>query len=172
MKHTDEPGPAARGAIACEDSYEGQLRQLVGTRPLIIAATRSVVMDEQGRVLLIRRRDSGEWGLPAGAVELGESVLDCCRREVKEETGLEVVSAVPIAIYSEPRFRWTDRYGNQRQMLAIVFLVREWTGEVCPQTEETTDCRFFAMNDLPKLSPLYEETMEDVRSYRGSLIPK
>jgi NADH pyrophosphatase NudC (nudix superfamily) len=57
-------------------------------------------------------------------------------------------------------------------MLAIVFLVREWTGDITPSTNETTDCRFFAMADLPHLPPLYEETMEDVKSYGGSLILK
>ncbi|NIM50472.1 MAG: NUDIX domain-containing protein, partial [Gemmatimonadales bacterium] len=96
----------------------------------------------------------GEWGFPAGAVELGESVLACCKREVREETGLDVISAVPIAIYSAPRFWWTDRYGNQRQMLTIVFLVEEWAGEVSPRTDETTDCRFFEMDSLPDLPPV------------------
>jgi ADP-ribose pyrophosphatase YjhB (NUDIX family) len=172
MESTGTPDPVGRQPVTWEDSYEGQLRKLVGNRPLIIVATRSVVMDQQGRVLLTRRRDSGEWGFPAGALELGESVLDCCRREVKEETGLHVVSAVPIAIYSEPRFASTDRYGNQRQGVAIVLLVREWTGDITPSTNETTDCRFFAMDDLPQLPPLYEETVEDVRRYRGALILK
>jgi 8-oxo-dGTP pyrophosphatase MutT (NUDIX family) len=98
MRSASTPDPAGREPITWEESYEGQLRQFVGNRPLIIVATRSVVMDEQGRVLLIRRRDSGEWGFPAGAVELGESVLDGCRREVREETGLDIISATPIAI--------------------------------------------------------------------------
>ena len=129
-------------------------------------------IEELERVLLIKRRDSGEWGFPAGAVELGESVLDCCRREVREETGLEVISAVPIAIYSEPRFQWTDRHGNQRQMLAVVLLVREWSGEIRARTDETTDCRFFDMDSLPDLPPLYAETVEDLKRFRGSLILK
>ncbi len=158
--------------IAWEQSYEGQLRALVGGRPLIIPVVRAVVKDQEGRVLLVRRKDSGEWGFPAGAVELGESVLDACRREVREETGLEVLRAQPVAIYSEPRFCATDRHGNQRQMLAIVFLVREWRGQLCTRTNETVDCRFFPMDELPALPPLYAETVQDLRDFDGSVVVK
>ena len=164
--------PTSTRSVSWEESYEGQLRELVGSRRLIIVATRSILRDTQGRILLIRRRDSGEWGFPAGAVELGESVLDACKREVREETGLEVTGATPIAIYSEPRFQSTDRYGNQRQMVTIVFLVEQWAGSLRRSTDETTDCRFFALDRLPDLPPLYAETIDDLRNYTGTLIVK
>jgi ADP-ribose pyrophosphatase YjhB (NUDIX family) len=172
MNQTSKPDPDSRTPIAWEESYEGQLRKLVGNRQLIIPATRSIVTDGEGRILLVKRRDTGEWGFPAGAVELGESVLDCCRREVREETGLDVISAVPMAIYSEPRFHWTDQHGNQRQMLAVVLLVREWGGQIRTRTDETTDCRFFDMDSLPDLPPVYAETVADLKNFRGSLILK
>jgi ADP-ribose pyrophosphatase YjhB (NUDIX family) len=172
VNRNHEPDPGNRGYIGWEASYEGQLRKLAGQRRLIVPGTRSIVRAESGRVLLIKRRDSGEWGFPAGALELGESILDCCRREVREEAGLDVISAVPMAVYSEPRFCWSDRYGNQRQMLTIVFLVEEWTGEIATRTDETTDCRFFEIDSLPDLPPLYSETLEDLKSYRGSVILK
>jgi ADP-ribose pyrophosphatase YjhB (NUDIX family) len=165
MAREREPDPPGPAPIAWEDSYEGQLRQLVGSRQLIVPAARAVLRDGRGRVVLIRREDSGEWGFPAGAVELGESVLDCCRREVREETGLDVITAVPFAIYSEPRFQSTDRHGDQRQMLTVVFLVEEWEGEIVRRTEETTDCRFFDPDALPDLPPLYAETVEDLQAY-------
>ncbi|MGD2174615.1 MAG: NUDIX domain-containing protein, partial [Candidatus Brocadiaceae bacterium] len=160
------------GQISWGDSYEGQLRELVGSRTLIIPATRSIVRDDEGRILLIRRKDNGEWGLPAGAVELGESVLEDCRREVREETGLEVLAAEAMAIYSEPRFALTDRYGNRRQMLTIVMLVEEWSGQIRRQTPETTDCRFFPLTALPELPDLYAETVEDLQRYSVQIILK
>ncbi len=165
MSREREPDRPAPAPIAWEDSYEGQLRKLVGSRRLIVAGARVVVRDGRGRVLLIRRKDSGEWGFPAGAVEIGESALDCCRREVREETGLDVITAVPFALYSEPRFQATDAYGNQRQMFVLVFLVEQWAGEITPSTNETTDCRFFETDALPELPPVYTETVEDLRAY-------
>ncbi len=172
MNHVGKSERDRRTPIGWEESYEGQLRKLVGNRRLIIPAARSVVMDGKGRILLIRRKDTGEWAFPAGAVELGESILDCCRREVREETGLDVISALPIAIYSEPRFHSTDQYGSQRQMLTIVLLVREWAGQISSREDETTDCRFFEMNSLPHLPPVYAETVDDLKNFSGSLILK
>ena len=83
-----------------EESYLGQIRKLIGRRELIITGARAVIRDGEGRILFVRRRDNGLWGMPAGSQELGESILDCLRREVKEETGLHVISATPLAIYS------------------------------------------------------------------------
>ncbi len=158
--------------LAFEDSYHGQLRHLVGNRRLILPSARAVIMDDQQRVLLVQRSDNGAWVMPAGSLELGESISDCLRREVKEETGLDVITALPIAIYSEPRFAFTNAYGGQHQMLSIVFRVDQWHGTVKTTTNETTDARFFALDDLPDLPPLYQETLADAHQFNGTLIVK
>jgi ADP-ribose pyrophosphatase YjhB (NUDIX family) len=155
-----------------EQSYAGQLRKLVGNRKLITPGARAVIQDEEGHVLFVRRKDDDKWGMPAGALELGESILDCLKREVLEETGLEVVSATPIAIYSEPRFAFTNAYGGEHQMLAIVFLIDEWRRSLVKNTDETTDAKFFSVDDLPDTSELYRETIQDLREYDGDIIVK
>lgn len=158
--------------LSFEDSYHGQLRKVVGNRRLILPSTRAVIQDEQDRVLLVRRNDNGAWVMPAGSLELGESVLDCLKREVREETKLEVLAATPIAIYSEPRFAFTNAYGGQHQMLSIVFRVDAWQGTLATTTDETTDARFWALDDLPELPALYRETLADVQRFDGTLIVK
>jgi 8-oxo-dGTP diphosphatase len=68
-------------------------------RPVLGAAA---VVIHEGRVLLIRRGqppDAGEWSIPGGAVELGESVEDALRREIREETGLEIAVGPLLEIY-------------------------------------------------------------------------
>ena len=155
-----------------ERSYAGWLRKFVGNRKLITPGARAIVRDGEGRVLFVRRKDDGKWVMPAGALELGESIVDCLKREVLEETGLEVVSARPIAIYSEPRFAFTNAYGGEHQMLAIVFLVDEWRGELVKKTDETTDAKFFNVEDLPDTWALYGETIKDLREYDGHIIVK
>ncbi len=99
-----------------QDSCVGQLRKVVGNRKLITPSARAVIQDQQGHVLLVRRSDNGAWVMPAGSMELGESVMDCLRREVWEETGLEVLAATPIAIYSQLRFAFTTAYGGQHRV--------------------------------------------------------
>jgi 8-oxo-dGTP pyrophosphatase MutT (NUDIX family) len=116
--------------------------------------------------LLVRRRDNGAWGMPAGSVELHESILDCLTREVWEETGLEVLEATPIALYTEPRFAFTTAFGDQIQMFALVFRVDRWQGTVVVSTDETTHARFFAPDQLPRELPaVYRETLADLERY-------
>jgi ADP-ribose pyrophosphatase YjhB (NUDIX family) len=158
--------------LAWEDSYVGQLRKLVGNCKLITPSARAVILDYQGRVLLVRRSDNHQWVMPAGSMELDESVMDCLKREVREETGLEVLAATPIAIYSEPRFGFTTAYGGQHQMLSIVFRVDAWQGTLATATHETTASRFFALDELPELSAPYQETLADLQRFDGSLIVK
>lgn len=158
--------------ITYEDSYAGRLRGNVGNRRLILPSARAIVRDAEGRVLFVRRRDNGHWVMPAGSLELGESILDCLRREVEEESGLTIVSATLIATYSEPRFAFTNAYGGEHQMLSLVFRVDEWAGELATTTDETTDARFFALDALPELPPLYEETLHDLAAFDGKVILK
>jgi ADP-ribose pyrophosphatase YjhB (NUDIX family) len=155
-----------------EDSYLGQLRQLVGNRKLITPAVRAVIYDQHGHVLLIQRKDNQRWGLPAGSLELNESVSDCLRREVQEETGLIVISATPVAIYSEPRFAFTNAFGGEHQMCALVFRVDRWEGTLVRHTDETIDARFFRLDSLPDMPAHHDETLLDVQAYDGRFIVK
>ena len=149
-----------------EESYLGQLRKLIGNRTIISVGARAIVLDEQGRVLLVQRSDNGKWVMPAGSIELNESILDCLKREVWEETGLEVLEATPIALYTEPRFAFTTAYGDHYHMFAVVFRVNHWQGALATATDETTHAQFFALHELPDDVPaLYLETLKDFQQY-------
>ena len=70
-----------------------------------LLAVDCVVFDLSRRVLLVRRRNEpfkGEWALPGGFVEIGETVEDACRREVREETGISLGPVSLIGVYSDP----------------------------------------------------------------------
>jgi ADP-ribose pyrophosphatase YjhB (NUDIX family) len=162
--------------LSWADSYLGQLRALAGDRTLLFVGARAVVRDEGGRLLLIRRSDNGMWALPAGAMELGESIADCAVREVREETGLEALRITPFAIYSGPAYTFTNMYGDTYQLYMTVFRVDEWTGELVRQTDETTDAGFFAVDELPTSMPsvILTETLTDLAAFErtGRLVVK
>ncbi len=70
----------------------------------MIIVAHGLVIDPYGKVLLIRRDDTGEWALPGGAVEEGELPNEAAAREVEEETGLKVLAVRPVGLYfSSPR---------------------------------------------------------------------
>ena len=84
-----------------------------------------IVVDDAGRALLVRRRDNGHWEPPGGILELDESIPDGLRREVREETGLEV----------EPE-RLTGVYKNMtRGIIALVFRCRITGGTLTTGSE-------------------------------------
>jgi len=92
-------------------------------------ATDCVIYDRAGRVLLIRRKYEpfkGAYALPGGFVEIGETVETACRREVREEAGIDIGELRLVGVYSDPK---RDPRGHT---VSVVYLVR-LPGEVTPQ---------------------------------------
>lgn len=69
----------------------------------IVPSVNVVVVNEAGQILLIRRADNGNWALPGGAIEIGESLTEAAVREVLEETGVTCRITGMVGIYSDPR---------------------------------------------------------------------
>ena len=99
----------------------------------------AVVIDDQQRVLLIRRRDNGEWQPPGGILELDEDIYTGLRREVLEETGYVV----------EPE-RLTGVYKNvSLHVVALVFRCHIIRGDAST-SDETTDVAWVPLVEVPK----------------------
>ena len=148
---------------------------MVGSEKLLVNAARAVIFDEYDQLLLIRRRDNRRWAMPAGAMELDESVYDCMLREVHEESGLRVLKGTLFAIWSDPqKTSIITSYGESYQLIVFIFRVDVWSGELVTETDETIDARFFPMAELPEVQPHYLETLEDLKAYEstGELILK
>ncbi|MED4779477.1 NUDIX domain-containing protein [Brevibacillus choshinensis] len=160
--------------ISYQDSYVGQLRKLVGHTPLIVPSIRAIISNDAGKVLFIKV--NGRWGMPAGSIELGESIYETLKREVKEETGLEVVSATLIAIYTgKPVVE--NKFYDKYQTFEFLFKVDSWVGELLRRTDETTDAEFFDIDARPVDRDGYwgehfTEVFEDYYKYNGTLILK
>ena len=71
-------------------SYVRELRSLIGHRPLIITGAAVLIFNQDNCLLMQHRKDNQQWGLIGGSMEIGESLEETARREVLEETGLEL----------------------------------------------------------------------------------
>jgi 8-oxo-dGTP pyrophosphatase MutT (NUDIX family) len=107
----------------------------------------AAIFDEQGRILLTRRADNGQWCMPGGAVESGESVAEACEREVYEETGLNVRVKRLVGVYSHPDQLVVYPDGNKAHIVALHFEA-EILGGKLGLSNETTDFGYFAMEEI------------------------
>lgn len=158
------------------DSYLGRLRASAGdVDTLFFVGARGVVFDDRRRLLLIQRSDNGRWALPAGAMELGESMRDCAVREVWEETGLRATDLTPFAMYTGPAYTYTNQYRHTYQSIMMSFLIHAWDGELQLVTDETVDARWFPLDELPDPpSPVVAEMLADLAEFEknGVLVLK
>lgn len=162
-------------SLSWAESYLGQLRALAGDRVLLFVGARGVVRDDAGRVLLIRRADNGIWSMPGGAMELGESIVECVIREVWEETGVRGTAATPFAVYSGPEYTYTNVFGDTYQLFVIAFELTGWGGRIEPDREEAVEAGFFPPGALPEpLSRSTVETLADLETFQqtGRLVMK
>ena len=125
------------------------------------------VVDEAGRVLLIRRRDNGLWALPGGCQDLGETPAECARRECREETGLEVRVTRLLGVFSSQRYAHVHSPWKDNEFCHLLFQAVAVGGSL-GSSEETTEAAFFAGGELPALSDGHGVRVEvGFRAQRG-----
>jgi 8-oxo-dGTP pyrophosphatase MutT (NUDIX family) len=123
------------------------------TAPLpnsMVVAASVVVTDDSGRILLLRRADSGNWALPGGGMEPGESLPACAIREVKEETGLDITISGLVGIYTDPKHVIAYADGEVRQQFNICFTGKITSGTLEPSLESTA-LQFIHQMELDQL---------------------
>ncbi|SDM35014.1 ADP-ribose pyrophosphatase YjhB, NUDIX family [Nonomuraea maritima] len=102
----------------------------------LVPSVNVVVTNDADEVLLIRRSDNGNWALPGGAIDLGESIPQAAIRETLEETGITCEITGLVGTYSDPRhvIRYTSN-DEVRQEFSIVLTARAVSGRPTPSTE-------------------------------------
>lgn len=116
----------------------------------IVPAVTAVVENDDHEVLMIERMDNGLWALPGGAQNFGESLIEAARREVVEETGIEIEVTGLSGIYSDPRHVIAYDDGEIRQEFSICFLAKMTGGEL-RASSESRQARWVPANELTNL---------------------
>jgi 8-oxo-dGTP pyrophosphatase MutT (NUDIX family) len=107
------------------------------------------VFDEARRLLLVKRRDSGYWAMPGGTMELSESLEMCARREVREETGVDIVIIGMIGTYSDPHTIIAYSDGEVRREFSILLAARAASADLA-HDDESTDAQWAMLDDLDR----------------------
>lgn len=130
--------------------------RLYPTHPLVGVG---VVVRGPAGVLLVRRARPprrGEWSIPGGLVRLGEPVEEAARREVREETGLELGPLDLVAVVDSIE---RDARGRVRRHYVLVDFTAEAAAGVARAGSDAAEVRWFAPAELDAL-PLWERTRE------------
>jgi 8-oxo-dGTP pyrophosphatase MutT (NUDIX family) len=104
----------------------------------VVPSANVIAVNGQGEILLIRRTDNGNWAVPGGGMDLGESITDAAVRETREETGITCEITGLVGIYTNPRhvIRYTSN-NEVRQEFSVVFTALPVGGELRPSSESS-----------------------------------
>ena len=153
------------------ESYLGQLRALVGSRCLLAVGARVLIEDSMGRFLLIRRTDSGDWGLPGGSMELGESLMDVVFREAIEEANASIERVTAFGLSSNPNIE-QHTYPNGDQLQNISLLAHGYlvNNDFAPDGREASEIKFSHHKDIDRESFVETEypTFEHWQSFKDT----
>jgi 8-oxo-dGTP pyrophosphatase MutT (NUDIX family) len=151
--------------------YIRALRAMIGHTKVIIPGVRALIFNPDGEVLLEKQALFGSWALPHGCVDVGESVFDALKREVREETGLSILGAKPFGIYTDPKYSVTYPNGDQVQTFTVAFLVTDWSGDLAVDGDEVEELGFFPLDRLPRpIYPIHLDTIVDYQRSAGAFV--
>jgi ADP-ribose pyrophosphatase YjhB (NUDIX family) len=150
--------------------YWQKLRAAYGQDTLILSGVGGAIVQD-GKILLVRNIEFGQWQIPGGLQEVGESIQQALEREIKEELNLNMKATRLISLYSHPK--WTGAYpnGDRVQPVGFFFLMEGDSSGFTIQKSEISEARFFSPDELP------DDTMEysrfqvlDWTQYRGDVL--
>ena len=146
------------------------IRKKVGKDKIILNFTCGI-LSQSGKILLQKRADKGTWGLPGGALELGESALEALVREFYEETGVEVRVEKLLNVYT----KYSDSYpnGDEAQVLTILYLVSSETSISINffTSDETLELGFFDHSDIQNIAIVNQQHQDMINDFFENKFP-
>lgn len=150
-------------------NYIQELRQLVGKRPLIMVGATLLALNPRNELLMLKRNDNGCWGVPGGAMEIGESLEDTVKRETKEEIGLAINDFELFGVYSGKELYYRYPNGAEVYNVSVVYIARNISTTIEVNPDEHNEYGYFDLNSLPaEISPPIKPIIRDLITSRNA----
>ena len=130
--------------------YISDIRKYVGHMPILTAGVGLLVFNDEKKILMQLRSDYNEWGVPGGAMELGESFEDVAKRELKEETNLEADELKLIRVLSGKETYREYPNGDKLYDITAIYVVKKYHNDIIINDDESVKLEWFDINNLPK----------------------
>ena len=137
----------------------------------ILPAVAAAIFNDNGEILLQKRRDVNQWCIISGHVEFGETVSAAMLREIKEETNVEGKLLRFVGVYSSPASQ-TYYYEHETVQYITSYFVARLNGEINQHfsNNETRELRFFPVNNIPKeMATINPDWLNDALSDTGEV---
>jgi 8-oxo-dGTP pyrophosphatase MutT (NUDIX family) len=143
--------------------YVKMLRSKVGKEKVMLASSIVVVVNEKSEILLQKRGDDGNWGLPGGLIELDETPLEAGIREVYEETGMTLSNLKPLGYTVNLNRVWPN--GDAAHVFVFGFYGQATNEKLVIDGDETIDLKYFKIDQLPVI-PIHDN-VEIIENYKA-----
>ena len=130
-------------------NYIGDLRKIVGHDLIMTTGCGVLVVNDKDQVLLQKRSDTGEWCVPGGALEPGETYKEAAIRELSEETGIHVENLELFGLYSGDDRLIHYPNGDVVYSLSVIFTTKDYSGTISDEDSEVLEHRFFDRDSIP-----------------------
>ena len=129
--------------------YIKSIRALVGHTPIRSVSVACIIENPNGEILLQKRSDTNTWGTPGGNLELAEHILEGLKREIKEETSIQLSDPTLFGIYSGKEQAFIYPNGDVTYYVVLVFYEKLKDNPRLSLNEESFALQFFDRADLP-----------------------
>jgi 8-oxo-dGTP pyrophosphatase MutT (NUDIX family) len=135
----------------------------------LIPASNLLVVNDEGEILLQRRRDTGQWALPGGAQDIGETAGQCAVRECLEETGILAELTGFLGVYTNPSHIVAYADGEIRQQYENTYIGRPLSG-IPTVNDEADGVRWVHPDQLEDLD-IHPSMLQQIGDYLSGRYP-
>lgn len=128
-----------------------------------------LIIDEKGRVLLEKRTDNGKYCLPGGSINFDETVLEGLKREIREETDIEIKEARLMMINSGKKQELVYPNGDVTDYVDLIFVSYVRSDEIHMRITdgESSLLKFYSFDELPPEEEMLRGTYAPLMKYRS-----
>ncbi len=129
--------------------YIQDIRKYVGHKPILTAGVVLLVFNSENKVLMQLRTDYNAWGFPGGSMELGESFEDVAKRELKEETNLEIDDLKLLKVVSGKDTYREYPNGDKLYDITAIYVITKYHNDLKVNDDESKKIDWFSIDKLP-----------------------